>query len=195
VDVTVVVGTYGDVSWKQLAESRAIPSVGDVPVLHVHGETLAEARNKGLEWVETDWVVFLDADDELTPGYFDAMAAGFADLRAPAVEYVGTSRQSPYMPKVAGHGHDCDGDCLTEGNWLVIGTAARTNIVRDVGGFREWEVYEDWDLWLRCYLAGATVEAVPEAIYRAHVRRDSRNRAPSMAIKNRVHHEIVKAIG
>lgn len=194
-DVTVVIGTFGGDEWKELAESRAVPSVNDVPVLHVHGQSLAEARNKGLAMVETPWVVFLDADDELTPGYIEAMEDGFADLRGPSVEYVGPRRQEPYVPKVAGHHHACDGDCLTEGNWLVIGTAARTDIVREVGGFREWEVYEDWDLWLRCYLAGATVEAIPAAVYRAYVRRDSRNRAPSMEVKNRVHHEIVKALG
>lgn len=194
-DLTVVIGTFGADEWRHLAETRAVPSTGDLPTLHVHGQSLADARNKGLEMVETDWVVFLDADDELTPGYAAAMAEGFEDLRAPSVEYVGTHRQRPYVPRVAGHRHECVGDCLTEGNWLVIGAAARTEIVRDVGGFRDWEVYEDWDLWLRCYLAGATVEAVPQAVYRAHVRPDSRNRAPSMEIKNRVHHEIVKAIG
>lgn len=194
-DLSVVIGTFGDGHWRDLAESRAVPSTGDAPTLHVHGQSLADARNKGLEMVETEWVVFLDADDELTPGYVDAMAEGFADLRAPSVEYVGPRTQRPYVPKVAGHHHECSGDCLVEGNWLVIGAAARTDIVRDVGGFRDWEVYEDWDLWLRCYLAGATVEAIPEAVYRAHVRPDSRNRAPSMEIKNRVHHEIVKAIG
>ena len=103
--------------------------------------------------------------------------------------------QRPYVPRVAGHRHDCDGDCLTEGNWLVIGTAIKADIAREVGGFREWDVYEDWDLFLRCYLAGASVEAIPQAVYRAHVREDSRNRAPSMDVKNRVHMEIVRSIG
>lgn len=194
-DVTVVIGTFGNDEWRDLAETRAVPSVTDAPVFHVHGQTLAEARNKGLEMVESEWVVFLDADDELTPGYMDALAEGNADMRAPSVEYVGPVRQRPYVPKVAGHRHECIGDCLMDGNWLVIGTAVKTDIAREVGGFRGWDVYEDWDFFLRCYLAGATVEAIPDAVYRAHVRRDSRNRAPSMEIKNRVHHEIVKAIG
>jgi len=195
-DVTIVVSTFGGAEWQELAESRAIPSaIEQAPVIHAHGDTLAKARNQGLQAVESEWVIFLDADDELTPGYVDSMRQGHADLRAPAVEYVGTCVKAPYVPKVAGHRHDCSGDCLVDGNWLVIGSAAKADILREVGGFREYEVYEDWDLWLRAYLAGASVEAIPEAVYRAHVRADSRNRAPSMQVKNRVHYEIVKAIG
>ena len=197
IDATVVVATYGEDHWRELAKQRAVPSVGgDAPVVIVHGDSLAKARNEGLERIETEWVVFLDADDELTPGYLAAMSEGHADLRAPSVEYVKNGHaQRPYVPRVAGHRHDCDGDCLTEGNWLVIGTAIKADIAREVGGFREWDVYEDWDLFLRCYLAGASVEAIPQAVYRAHVREDSRNRAPSMDVKNRVHMEIVRSIG
>jgi len=194
VDAQIVVGTFGSQEWADLARERAIPSAPGA--IHVHGNTLAEARNEGLAQVTAPWVIFLDADDELEPGYQQAMATGNCDLRAPAVRYVKDGRtQDPYVPQVAGHSHDCSATCLEEGNWLVIGTAARTDLVREAGGFREWDCYEDWDLWLRCYLLGATVEAIPAAVYTAHVRLDSRNRAPSMEVKNRVHHEIVKAIG
>jgi GT2 family glycosyltransferase len=157
---------------------------------------LAEARNEGLRQVQTEWTIFLDADDELAPGYVDAMATGTADLRAPSVRYIKGSRtQEPYVPKVAGHDHKCSGKCLKDGNWLVIGAAARTEVLRDVGGFREWDCYEDWDLWLRCWMAGATVEAVPSAEYIAHVRADSRNRKHPMRFRNRVHAQIVESVG
>jgi GT2 family glycosyltransferase len=194
VEATVVVGTFGGPEWVTLAEDRALRSVPDA--IHVHGKTLAEARNEGLRRVETEWTVFLDADDELAPGYMDAMATGTADLRAPSVRYVkGMKTQDPYVPKVAGHSHDCSGECLPDGNWLVIGAAAKTDLLRSVGGFREWDCYEDWDLWLRCWLAGATVEAIPPAEYIAHVRPDSRNRKHTMEFRNRVHHQIVRSIG
>ena len=196
-EVTVVVGTFGDERFRQWATERAIPSVPDgVPVIHVHGDTLAGARNAGLAQVKTEWVVFLDADDELTPGYLDAMATGTADLRAPSVRYVkGARTQDPYVPKVAGHSHDCTGECLPEGNWLVIGSAVKKDIVKAVDGFREWDCYEDWDLWLRCWLFGATVEAVPSAEYIAHVRPDSRNRSRTMELRNRVHAQIIGSLG
>lgn len=83
-DVTIVVSTFGGAEWQELAESRAIPSaIEQAPVIHAHGDTLAKARNQGLQAVESEWVIFLDADDELTPGYVDSMRQGLADLRAP----------------------------------------------------------------------------------------------------------------
>lgn len=196
-DVTVCIGTFGDEEWVRLANQRAIPSVADqdVPVIHHHGETLADARNRCLAVAESEFVIFLDADDSLGLGYVEAMAAGSADIRGPAVTYVRPNGHgtAPRVERVAGHRHDCTADCLGDGNWITIGAAARTETLREVGGFKEWPLYEDWDLWQRCWLAGASFEAVPDAIYRAHFRPDSRNRTPEMAFKNRIHREIVRA--
>lgn len=196
-DVTIVIATYGDQGWLELATGRAVRSAFalGVPVIFVHGLTLHDARNAGLAQVRTEHVVFLDGDDELDPGYLTAMATGTADLRAPAVQYVraGGRAHPPYVPKVAGHQHDCTADCLRDGNWLVVGTLCPTRLLRNVGAWRDYDVYEDWDLFQRCWLAGATVEAIPNAIYVAHVRADSRNRGASIERKNRVHRQIVAA--
>ena len=198
-DVTVVVATFGSDEWQDLAHERAIPSARalGVDVAYAYSTTgLHTARNVGLQDVQTEWVCFLDADDELTPGYFDAMAQGTADVRAPSVSYVRNGRpQAPYMPKVAGHRHDCTADCLPQGNWLVVGSVARTELLVNVGGWRDFPVYEDWDLWLRCHLAGASIEAIPDAVYRAHWRADSRNRAPAQEMKNATHRAIAEANG
>jgi GT2 family glycosyltransferase len=198
VDVTVVVGTYGGEYWSALALQRAIPSAtrAGVKVVHCHAGTLHDARNGGLEQVDTQWVCHLDADDELEAGYFEAMDTGTADVRAPAVRYVrGGSAQWPAMPHVAGHTHDCTAQCLTQGNWLVVGAVARTALVRDVGGWRDFAWSEDWDLWLRLHLAGATFEALPAAVYRAHVRPNSRNRSASHATRMAAHRAIEAANG
>lgn len=195
-DVTVVVGTFGPPEWRDLAYSRAIPSVPEeVTTIHRHGTSLAQARNEGLALVRTPWVIFLDADDELGEAYCETLAAGSADLRVPSVSYVRNGRpRRPYVPNVAGHHHDCTAACMEAGNYAVIGSMANVELVRAVGGFREEPIYEDWSLWLRMVRAGATVETIPEATYIAHWRADSRNREPSMEVKNRVHHEIVAAV-
>lgn len=195
-DVTIAVSTYGDPEWIKLAHDRAIPSAQaqGVRVVHQHADTLHDARNASLAAVTSEWVVFLDADDELEDGYVDAMAVAQGDVRVPCVAYVHRGRRRvPYMPKVAGHDHVCIPDCLTAGNWIVVGAAVRAALVRQVGGWRDYAVYEDWDLFQRCWLAGADIQAAPGAVYRAHVRTDSRNRAPDIAFKNRVHAEIVAA--
>lgn len=195
--VTVVIGTYGDSWWKDLATRAADSALAQyVDVVHVHGTSLCEARNEALDQVDTPFVCMLDADDELEAGYFDAMASHTCDLRAPSVRYVqGRLARQPWMPQVSGHTHQCSAECLPYGNWLVIGTVARMSIIRQVGGFKEWPCYEDWDLWARCWAAGATVEPVPEAVYRAHVRTNSRNRGADHAAKHRVHQDIARANG
>lgn len=196
-DVTIVIASYGDRHWLDLGTQRAAQSAfaQDVPVIYVHGVTLHGARNAGLAQVQTEHVVFLDADDELAPDYCKTLAAGAADIRVPAVRYILPSGrpQAPYVPKVAGHTHECEAACLEHGNYAVIGSMMNADLLRSVGGFRNEDCYEDWSAFLRMYRAGATVETIREAVYVAHVRRDSRNRALDMATKNRVHHEILEA--
>lgn len=194
-NVTICVATFGDPEWQALAESRAVPSAqSQAPVVRYHGESLHEARNACLEMVRSEWIVYLDADDELEPGYVTAMEKGSADVRGPMLRFIRNGHPRLWQPRVAGHKHDCSTDCMPQGNFMAIGACVRADLLREVGGFEPWPVYEDWALFLRCWKAGASFELVPGAIYRAHVNRGSRNRAPSMAEKNRVHHEIVAAV-
>lgn len=197
-DVTVVVATYGDPSWIELAQQRAIPSAAalGVPAVHHHDDTLHDARNNALDLVDTEWVCYLDADDELEAGYFTHMAEGSADVRAPSVRYVRNGRADhPWMPQVAGHCHRCTADCLVRGNWLVVGSLIRREHVIDLGGWRDFDWSEDWDLWLRAHLGGLSIEGLPAAVYRAHVRPDSRNRGATKAERERSHRAIAEANG
>jgi glycosyltransferase involved in cell wall biosynthesis len=195
--VTILVATYGDQTWIDLADQRAIPSAEKqmVPVIHRHGATLHEARNACLHAANTQWVVHLDADDELELGYVETLLSGSADVRAPAVRYVqGQHHQQPRMPNVWGHAHACSGPCLPYGNWIVVGALARRDLLIQLGGWRDFSWSEDWDLWLRCHLSGASIEAIPQAVYRAHMRPHSRNQQPPSA-RLEAHRAIARANG
>lgn len=196
-DVTACVGTYGAAEYVKLAYERPVASAlaAGVPFVHCHGRTLHEARNACLDAVRTEWCVFVDADDELHPRFFERIELGTADIRVPAVQYVDGSRAAPHVPRVVGHNHLCQAECLEYGNWIVIGAVARTSLLRAVGGFHDYPMYEDYDLWVRCWKAGATIEAVPGATYIAHVRPGSRNRAPDPSERMRVHRWIAEANG
>jgi glycosyltransferase involved in cell wall biosynthesis len=194
VDVTVVVATFGDETWERLADERAVPSAEpQAPVIRAHAENLSAARNLGLSQVETEWVVHLDADDELEPGYVDAMETGTADVRGPMAHYIGPGRDHIWQPRVSGHQHDCAAECLEQGNWLLIGSAVRTDLIREAGGWREYPWSEDWSTWIRCWKAGGSFELIRDAIYRAHVRPDSRNRGATRQAKDDAHWEIHRA--
>lgn len=193
-DVTIAVATYGTPDWVNLAHKCAIPSAEaqGVPVVHRHGRTLANARTEALGLVQSEWVIYLDADDELAEGYVAEMAKGTADVRVPVACYVQGERERFWQPRVFGHEHDCEAGCLVDGNWCLIGSAVRTEL-SERAGWTDYEWSEDWAHWIRCWKLGASFELLPRAIYRAHVRMDSRNRGATRAAKQAAHETIHRA--
>ena len=198
-NVAIIVATFGDRKWQKLARVRAIPSsvgqgAAEIIPLHLEEATLAEARNRAVEKTEADWLCFIDADDEIASGYLAEMDAaldlwengramaryrGTPTLFVPAVQYVRRSDQpksgvawieNTSPPKILDRGRP-----LFEINWAPIGTLIPRRLFLEVGGFRDLAALEDWELWLRCERAGAKLVAVPNAIYRAHIRPRSRN--------------------
>jgi hypothetical protein len=198
-EITVAVATFGELRWQTWAQHRAVPSaerLGVPVVCHHSSGGLDDARNEALEKVDTEWVIYLDSDDELEPGYISAMTGASGDVRVPRVRYVRSHTRAPaLMPRVPGHQHACSAGCLADGNWIVIGACTRVDLIRRVGGWRDFNLFEDWDLWARCWQAGADIQPAPGAVYRAHVHANSRNRGPSRAVRLEVHRAIARANG
>ncbi len=179
--ITVVVATYGDQEWADLAHERAVPSVyeqgadGMIP-LHRPDGTRATSLNTAATLAMGDWLCFLDADDELAPGYVGAMrraverhSGGGTVLLTPAAQWIRGGRPAPpgFQKEVP----------LERGNWLVIGTLIQRSLFNEIGGFHEHpHGLEDWNLWARAVRAGATIVKVPDAVYIAHVNPQSKHR-------------------
>lgn len=186
-DVTIIIPTFGDVArWATLAQRAALSAVAQtVPAARVVISSCADlvtARNGPAEWARTEWLCFLDADDELDAGYVEAMLAGDGDLRQPAtlgvVDGVADAK-AVLIPRRP----------LMDANYIVIGAFIRTDLFLEVGGFRELPAYEDWDLWIRVWLAGGVITAAAEAIYRVHVNTTGRNsldRQQALAVYHQV---------
>lgn len=137
-------------------------------IIWSHEDSLAQARNKGMQACQTEYVVFLDADDELDYLYIESMLNADGDICRPSTLGVvdGVADDAPVMiPRRP----------LYDGNYIVIGSKVNVKLALDVGGFRELPILEDWDLWIRMKLAGADIVDVPEAIYRVNVYPNSRN--------------------
>lgn len=176
--VAVIIGYYGDESvWRPLVEraARSVHGQKDTIEIGSYADTLANARNGAAKLVSDQWLVFLDADDELAPGYTEAMLAAAeanpeASIFKPATIGVyedGSTDDEPVMiPKRN----------LLKANHIVIGAMVKRDLFLNAGGFRELPALEDWDLWLRLALEfDAKIVEVPDAVYRVHVRSDSRN--------------------
>lgn len=170
-DVTICVATFGAAEWVDLAQQRAIPSAQrqGVPVIHRHGLTLAEARNDAIGAAETTWVICLDADDELGSGYVDALAAGHADIRVPALIEVGLDGTHTEVPLADRN--------IERMNPIPVAAMARRDDILAAGGFQPWPAWEDWALWLTLVRRGSRYEHIPAARLYAHVSPRSRNRS------------------
>ncbi len=173
--ISVIVATYGDVSWIEIGKERAYPSLpgqGLTDVWYNHAEhgSVSSSRNEGASYAKGEWLCFLDADDELAPGFIGAMgraleqagANGKRSLFTPAVQIVRAGRP-------AGVAHFFREVPLRQANWMVVGTLIHRDLFWEVGGFPEYpHGLEDWALWSKCVRVGAEVVKVPDAIYRYH---------------------------
>lgn len=195
--ISCVIGAHGAESWHTRARETAWPSTEgqgfhETIVVYERDATVAQVRNLGAEMATGGWLLFLDADDQLAPGFGEAMRAAIGGHRpddprlyTPAVQYVRGRHAPPprIWPRIA----------IEDGNWLVIGTIISRELFLAVGGFREWPMYEDWCLWQRAMKAGAEPVEVPDAVYVAHAQQGSRNRAPTQKAKLAAHHAIRRA--
>jgi glycosyltransferase involved in cell wall biosynthesis len=185
-DLTVVIGTYGDETWEYMARTEAMPSAEAEceEVILVHGDTLAQARNAGAKAAQTEWIVYLDADDQLEPGFREAIAAGEGDVRVPAYRQCNPARNPQFVvPRI------CD---LRTENFVIIGSVHRRSLALEIGGFLEWPVNEDWCYWQRCWKAGAEFVVHSGAVYRTNARMGSRNRSMDLKEWNDWHRAILR---
>lgn len=187
-DVTVVIATFGPEyhKWDTLAQ-RARKSVQRQTmhprIVRSHMDTLHEARNIGAAQAKTEYLIFLDADDELDRHYVEAMLASDGDIRRPSTLGIvgGIEDNYPVMiPRTDMHDRNC----------VVIGAMITTEFFLEVGGFDDYPVMEDWALWLKMMQAGAEIVDVPDAIYRVHVQALSRNQPAEVTNYGKTYSQI-----
>lgn len=182
--VSIVVATFGAPEWAErgaaLADDlrRRLPDAHEI-IAHHSGAGVAEARNAAAAAATGDWLCFVDADDNLADDYIYAMTVEASRQPGPALIQPATrfnAHGDTEVPAVDPQGLIRPHADLTVGNHLVIGTLVRRDQFHTVGGFDPTlDVLEDWDLWIRCWQAGAQLASCPAATYIVNVTADGHN--------------------
>lgn len=132
----------------------------------------AATRQRALDRVRTPFVAFLDDDDELFPRHLELLietqVRTGADLVYPWFEVEGGT--DPFSDR---YGVPFDADALRLGQFIPITVLARTESVRDAGGFQEMPAEwggtnEDYRLWLSMLDHGATFAHLPRITWTWH---------------------------
>jgi O-antigen biosynthesis protein len=170
-------------NWQLCVADDASPEARVVAVLEEYAATdgriqivrrernghISAASNSALELATGDFIGLLDHDDELRPHALLEMAEAIATNPGLALLYSDEdkidgrgARFDPYFKP------DWDPDLLRSQNYVCHFTVIRTDLVREVGGFREgFEGSQDHDLILRCTerLSPERIHHIPKVLY------------------------------
>lgn len=152
------------------AKAQTLPPADVVVALDEHRVGAAATRNRALQHITTEWVAFLDDDDELLPNHLRACAR-FARLSGVDVVYPGyVTDDDP----IGCFGLEFDATLLRRRNFIPVTTLCRTAAVKAAGGFQDHpdengDPCEDWGLWLAMVDAGFTFAHLPQRTWIWHV--------------------------
>lgn len=157
--------------WAQTYQPDSVVVVTDV-----YKSGSAATRNRGMYHISTNWIAFLDDDDELLPNHLETLMKHAADSRA-SVIYSGcrvldaNGVELPQQDEWGRFGREFDPDLLRERSYIPVTSlvngyvANRTFFGPPTGLVSD---YDDWGFYLRALDAGATFLHVPEVTWIWH---------------------------
>jgi hypothetical protein len=172
--------------------NRVFESTTDVQKIRQPNQGLAAARNAGIKLASGDYVVPLDADDMLFPGFLASAQRALAGN--PDIAYVvGHARYTglldiTYVP--VGFIPELNLFLHTHGRATAM---FRKDALEAVGGYdTEFAAFEDWDLHVAMHRFGFSSDVIPlvSQYYRRHL--DSMSFATSNKIRPQLVHQIMR---
>lgn len=142
------------------------------PGLRIHRSAevcgLSATRNAAVRHVQSDWVVYLDADDWLDLRFIER-GEDWLDLH-PGVDVVTTDMtvvREGRRPFVSRSRPPTGWQDLARKNGIVQTSFIRRSVILALDGYDSALDYEDWDFWIRAAKAGYAFGRLPGAhVYR-----------------------------
>lgn len=144
-------------------------------VIHIevdkHHTGSAATRNRALSLVTTDFVAFLDDDDELLPHHLDVLMSvqigTNIDVIYPGCHVINPALggEIPLREEWGRFGSEFDADLLREKSYIPVTSLVRTELAQQaLFGPPTGQVsdYDDWGFYLRMFDLGATFYHIPE---------------------------------
>lgn len=118
----------------------------------------AATRNRGLSYVDTELVAFLDSDDQLKPEHLAVLEQHLLETGADLV-YPWFDVVQGWDPFPDREGQPFDPEVLAVRNTIPVTVLTRTGLLRSVGGFQPLgppdNPCDDWGAWKAMVAAGA----------------------------------------
>lgn len=132
-----------------------------------HHTGAAATKNRALERVTSDWVAWLDDDDEFWPEHLATLRRVADEQQADFVYSI------PFVPQAGGPvsftrpGIPFDEAFLRAQSFIQTTVLTRTKFAKQGGGFwcPEGSIYDDWGYALGCLDAGARLYHHPEPTF------------------------------
>lgn len=148
-----------------------------VSVLRQENRGLSATLNSAVAAATTKYVAFVSADDRALNRFLEALVGALDRDQKAAFAYgkmslfgdeEGIYLTFPYSP----------GRLIFDHNYIPGAAVVRRDAYTAVGGIRNLEMHEDWDLWLAFAEAGYRGAYVPEVLYAWRRHASARNHQP-----------------
>ncbi|HZX58686.1 MAG TPA: glycosyltransferase family 2 protein, partial [Mucilaginibacter sp.] len=136
-------------------------------VLSHENRGLAYTRNRGIREAVGEYVLPLDADNIIKPGYIEK-GIELLDSQPFDIVYAKPFFLGEDLPERKFEPHDFIGQDLFWGNYIDACAIYRKAVWEAIGGYDEkmpYQGYEDWEFWVNSYLSGYRFKYIEDELY------------------------------
>ena len=132
----------------------------------------AATRNRAIAGITTEWVAWLDDDDEFYPDHLKACLAAArvygADVIYPGCDVERDGNLIPRQEEWGRYGEPFDPDLLREKSYIPVTSLVRTELLHKTRGFEAapGSAYDDWGLYLQLLDVGAKFHHLPRVTWK-----------------------------